>query len=82
MKKDNPKLMPLEELFVLEEMKISDLGNFIVKYLNFYSDTHKDVKLGEVWQALVSYVNITLQKQFVDKHIDNFLYTIEWDEEE
>ena len=74
--------MPLEELFVLEEMKISDLGNFIVKFINYYSNVHKEVKLGEVWQALVSYVNVTLQKQFVDAHVDNFLYQLDWNEEE
>ena len=43
---------------------------------------HKEVKLGEVWQALVSYVNVTLQKQFVDAHVDNFLYQLDWNEEE
>ena len=76
------KSMPLEELFVLEEMKISDLGNFIVEFINYYSNVHKEVKLGEVWQALVSYVNITLQKQFVDNYVDTFLYTFDWEEDE
>lgn len=68
------KRIPIEELLVKEETSLSELGTFLVEYINYYADCYRDVSPGEVWKVLVSYVNISLQKKFLDDTVDTFFF--------
>lgn len=65
------KRIPIEELLVIMgDTTLSEMGAFLTKYVNYYAECCKDATPSEIWKLLVTYVNISLQKKFMDDTID------------
>lgn len=64
------KRIPIEELLVMEDTTLGEMGAFLTKYVNYYAECCTDATPSEIWRLLVTYVNISLQKKFMDDTID------------